>query len=798
MVLNSVDILIDALRETNLLRPEQVSQLVKEIGPKFEDTQELAKHIVRLGWITLYQAKKLLSGHGKDLILGHYVILDKLGEGGMGKVYKAKQLRLSRTVALKVIRPSLLANEMTLKRFHREAKSAAQLAHPNIVRLFDADQVGDRHFLAMEFVEGIDLTKLVKETGPLPVGMACSFIRQAASGLQHAHDLGLVHRDIKPSNLLVSAPNTTGKAVSGGVIKILDMGLARAMIDNESDASITALTQDGTVIGTPDFMSPEQAKNSSTVDARSDLYSLGCTLYYLLTGQSPFPHGTTMEKLIQHQMDQPSHINLIRNDVPDGVALIVHKLLAKKPEERYQSGKELATALEPWSVFDPSNKRLSASGKHARPDVVPEALPVASDPPTPISTDSKLFNFEPTEPEPAPLPRPEKKIEVRPHQSVKPEAPKRSRKLWWIAGSLLVLAILVGGFFATRALNKEEPPRTEQNQAKEEPKAPIKPPPVPAKKYDLDTVDFYFPADTDSVAILNVVQLNKSKFFKDQMLPHFAEGVNKFLAGCTLDPFKMVDRAVVASTSGRPALSVIVIQGPEILNAKFLNWVDQMPGVIIKPENIPGQMQARNIYSIPGNRDLPSWKQEHLFGTILSQDPPTIVLSATRDRVIDCVTRIGMKGDVRIEDASLKNVLEKYSPKVVPTLWFGMGGDSRLFAMTEKKTVPAKNGAIQGVTMTMQLTESLIFELEIESKDRVQALAAHTRVVNVFRFLANANKSDTRLDRIAALVLNARNTTPKKADLAPLYHWRNTIAADKLAEWFGPFLVGEVGKTEKK
>ena len=151
MVLNSVDVLIDALRESKLLRPEHFDQLVADIAPKFEDPQELSKQIVKLNWLTLYQAKKLLGGARSRAGVGNYVILDKIGEGGMGKVYKAKQLRMSRTVALKVIRPNLLANETALKRFHREAKAAAQLAHPNIVRLFDADQIGDRHFLAMEY-----------------------------------------------------------------------------------------------------------------------------------------------------------------------------------------------------------------------------------------------------------------------------------------------------------------------------------------------------------------------------------------------------------------------------------------------------------------------------------------------------------------------------------------------------------------------------------------------------------------------------------------------------------------------
>ncbi len=378
MVLSSADILVDSLRETGLLRADQFRQLVDELAPRHDDTQDLARHIVKLGWITPYQAKKLINGHGHDLILGHYVILDKLGEGGMGKVYKARQLRLSRTVALKVIRPNLLSNDLALKRFQREAKAAAQLAHPNIVRLFDADAVGDRHFLAMEFVEGTDLAALVKDTGPLPVGMACSFIRQAATGLQHAHDQEIVHRDIKPSNLLVSEPRQPGKIDSGGVIKILDMGLARATTQDD-DSSLSALTQDGTVIGTPDYMSPEQGKNSSEVDGRSDLYSLGCTLYFLLTGRTPFSTGTMLEKLLQHQIDPPPPIKELRPDLPDEVAALVHTLLAKKPEDRFQSGAALAHALDIWSVFDTRSELLKKSTLK-KPAAVPYALPVPHEP----------------------------------------------------------------------------------------------------------------------------------------------------------------------------------------------------------------------------------------------------------------------------------------------------------------------------------------------------------------------------------------------------------------------------------
>ena len=204
----------------------------------------------------------------------------------------------------------------------------------------------------MEFIDGVDLARLVKDQGPLPIPVACSYIRQAALGLQLAHNQGIVHRDIKPSNLLVACDDKRQYGLRNQV-KILDMGLARMQGDDGAgDNGSTDLTRTGTVVGTPDFMSPEQAKNSSQVDHRSDLYSLGCTTYFLLTGDVPFPNGSPLEKLLQHQMDQPRSVQLVRMDVPSEVATIVHCLLAKKPDQRFQSAAAIANALEPWCKGD--------------------------------------------------------------------------------------------------------------------------------------------------------------------------------------------------------------------------------------------------------------------------------------------------------------------------------------------------------------------------------------------------------------------------------------------------------------
>jgi serine/threonine protein kinase len=217
-----------------------------------------------------------------------YEILEPLGEGGMGQVYKARHLRLDRIVALKVIHQDRLAQPDAVRRFHREARAAARLAHPHLVTVFDVDEVGGTHFLAMEYIEGTDLGRWVKARGPLPAARACDYVRQAALGLQHIHERGLVHRDIKPANLFLTANET--------LVKVLDLGLARLDQPGPSDQMSSELTQPGVVMGTPAFLAPEQARDSRRVDIRSDIYSLGCTLYCLLTGRVPFP-GTGLAEI---------------------------------------------------------------------------------------------------------------------------------------------------------------------------------------------------------------------------------------------------------------------------------------------------------------------------------------------------------------------------------------------------------------------------------------------------------------------------------------------------------------------
>jgi serine/threonine-protein kinase len=334
--------LLDELRQFHLLDPAQLDELTRRFQDQPAEPRPLARTLVAQGWLTPYQANQLVQGRGRELLLGSYVLLDKLGEGGMGAVFKARNWKLGQVVALKLIRKERVDSADAVPRFQREIRAAAQLEHPHIVRALDADEVGGTLLLVMEYVEGIDLKKLVQQQGPLPVPLACEYVRQAALGLQHAHAKGLVHRDIKPSNLLLQKP-APGQAGAGPVVKILDLGLAR--LGDGADGDTGTLTETGAVMGTPDYLAPEQARQSHSVDVRADLYSLGCTLYFLLTGQVPFPGGTFGEKIARHLMDEPVPVEQVRPEVPVGIALVVRKLMAKQPEQRYQTPAELAAVL---------------------------------------------------------------------------------------------------------------------------------------------------------------------------------------------------------------------------------------------------------------------------------------------------------------------------------------------------------------------------------------------------------------------------------------------------------------------
>jgi serine/threonine protein kinase len=306
--------------------------------PSFSDNPlALAGKLLRRGWLTPYQINWLVRGHVADLVLGHYVLLEPLGVGGMGQVFKARETRLGRLVALKVLRKERIYKPEVIDRFYHEIQAAARLSHPNVIHAYDAEQIGDTHVFAMEYVEGVDLSRFVKRSGSLPVAQACEYVRQAGLGLQHIHENDMVHRDIKPGNLMRASP--------GDSIKILDLGLARLREDEGEGGQADRLTRLGVVMGTVDYISPEQALNSRSADIRSDLYSLGCTFYFLLTGQVPFPTEEPMAKLIAHSCEIAVPVGQLRVEAPPPVCAIVAKLMAKHPDERYQTPAELILDL---------------------------------------------------------------------------------------------------------------------------------------------------------------------------------------------------------------------------------------------------------------------------------------------------------------------------------------------------------------------------------------------------------------------------------------------------------------------
>jgi serine/threonine-protein kinase len=364
--------ILSILRNHHLLTDDQHRSLVGEVDP-----EDLLAELQQRGWLTAYQADRLRRARPDELVLGPYVILDQLGEGGMGRVYKARETAGNRLVALKVIHHHHVSGGSdALVRFQREAKAAAALGHPNVVRVIDAGQARGRYYIAMELLEGSDLGELVKHQGRLPVNQACDYIRQACLGLQHIHERGLIHRDIKPSNLFVSAYDP-GRQTRGlepvlrptalGIVKILDLGLVRRNV-----ASVNAaLTREDMTLGTPDYIAPEQAKDSSRVDIRADLYGLGCTFYHLLTGQPPFPNGTALEKLIMHTMDYPAPVESLRPELPRTVGVIVRKLMAKAPAERYQTPLEVLQAVDAVTASTPRSRAVP--NVLAAPTVPPES-----------------------------------------------------------------------------------------------------------------------------------------------------------------------------------------------------------------------------------------------------------------------------------------------------------------------------------------------------------------------------------------------------------------------------------------
>lgn len=349
------DKFIDLVRRSDLIAADKLDSFLQKVeggrGALPEDQNELAKLLIEEGLLTQWQADKLLAGKHKGFRLGKYKLLRQIGKGGMSHVYLAEHVLMRRQVAVKVLPRARVKDRSYLSRFQLEARAAARLDDPNIVRVYDIDNEGDNHYIVMEFVDGLDLHQTISQNGPLDFNTAADYIAQVARGLEHAHRMGLVHRDIKPANCLVDPSNT---------VKLLDMGLAK-LTDDET--SLT-LANDENVLGTADYLAPEQALNSHNADARADIYSLGCTLYFLLTGRPPFPEGSISERLLKHQVEQPDSLLKLRPETPLSLADLCSRMMAKKPEERPQTAGEVESILYDWLTdrgYKPSNPAPGAS-----------------------------------------------------------------------------------------------------------------------------------------------------------------------------------------------------------------------------------------------------------------------------------------------------------------------------------------------------------------------------------------------------------------------------------------------------
>ncbi len=375
----NVETFLSVLRKSGLVDRDRLDAALKSYAPAEgadDDPVPLSDHLIAENLLSRWQTEKLLQGKHRGYFLGKYKLLALLGKGGMSSVYLAEHLLLRRRCALKVLPAKRVDDSSYLERFHREAQAVAALDHPNIVRAYDVDHQADGerqiHFLVMEHVDGQSLQELVAEKGVVSFLDAAEYTRQSAAGLQHAHELGMIHRDIKPGNLLVD---------QNGVVKVLDLGLARFFMVDEGNEALT-IRHDEKVLGTADYLAPEQALDSHTVDVRADLYSLGCTLYFMLTGQPPFTEGTLAQRLMAHQVKTPPAVESLRPDIPPTLAAILRKMMQKKPSDRYATASETEKALFDWineNADDPWRKAHSDvyGSRSSDSGSVLKAIPVA-------------------------------------------------------------------------------------------------------------------------------------------------------------------------------------------------------------------------------------------------------------------------------------------------------------------------------------------------------------------------------------------------------------------------------------
>jgi len=338
-----------ALEKSRLLSAERVEEL-RNSADEFADPRDILRTLVHSHELTKWQAQQLYGGRHL-FVVGKYVLLERLGRGAMGSVYKARHVHTGWHVALKMLSKQEFANSDQSVRFRREIQALSALNHPNIISAYDADCHDDAHFLVMEYVAGQNLHDYLTERHPLPVSWCAECIRQAALGLQHAHEHGLVHRDIKPANLLV----VLGDGGHPDNVKVLDLGMARLTDPRPEDGEVTRA---GQILGTPDYIAPEQARHASRADIRADVYSLGCTLFKILANRVPYEGENVIEKLMARASEEAPLVSSFRPDVPPELDRVVAKMLARAPEDRYQLPRDVARALAPFSLHPESAKSI--------------------------------------------------------------------------------------------------------------------------------------------------------------------------------------------------------------------------------------------------------------------------------------------------------------------------------------------------------------------------------------------------------------------------------------------------------
>jgi serine/threonine protein kinase len=312
---------------------------LRATDPLSSKPAEVAGTLIRDGILTVFQAEHILQGKWRGFTIGRYRVLERLGSGRFSSVYLCEHEPTHRRVAVKVLPAARAQDSASLERFYREARAVAALDHPNVIRAYDIDQDNRLHFLVMEYVDGSSLQNIIEKGGPMDVTRAAHYVRQAALGLQHIHEAGVVHRDIKPADILLDR---------NGNVKILDLGLC-CFVNDEADTAIRPYGRH--VLGTPDYIAPEQVLEPSTVDIRADIYSLGATFYFCLAGRPPFHEGTEAQKLSWHQIRQPEPIRRLQSEVPKRTTLaaLIEQMMAKNPAQRPQTPREVADALAPFT-----------------------------------------------------------------------------------------------------------------------------------------------------------------------------------------------------------------------------------------------------------------------------------------------------------------------------------------------------------------------------------------------------------------------------------------------------------------